>query len=106
MGSPLGPVFANIFLDIVENGGRYPNKLGYYCRYIDDKLTVSDYSINKQKILNNIKKIHSAIKFTSEEDYDNSLAFLNVILSRKIDDSIKRNPFRKDTDRVDSSEVA
>lgn len=48
MGSSQGPMFANIFLDTVENEGRYPNRLGYYCRYIDDKLTVRDYSINKQ----------------------------------------------------------
>ncbi|CAH8598674.1 unnamed protein product [Schistosoma haematobium] len=99
MGSPLGPILANIFLTKLENVPLKDilNKLDYYCRYIDDTLIICDENIYKQEMLDAFNNVHPAIKLTSEEEKDNSITFLDVRLSRRIDGSIKRNMFRKCT---------
>lgn len=92
-GSLLGSILANIFLVKPENEPLKDilNKLDYYRRYIEDTLIVCDESINKQELLNNFNNIHLTIKFTRKEEKDHSIAFLDVLLSERIDGSIKRN---------------
>ena len=99
MGSPLGPILADIFLAKLENGPLKDtlSKLDYYCRYIDDTLIVCDEMVDKQEMLDFFNNVRPAIQFTSEEEKDNSIAFLDVLLSRRRDGSIKRNIFRKNT---------
>ncbi|CAH8631278.1 unnamed protein product [Schistosoma rodhaini] len=99
MGSSLGPILVDIFLAKLENGPLKDilSKLNYYCRYIDDTLIVCDENVDKQEMWNFFNNVHPAIKFTSEEEKDNSITFLDVLLSRRRDGSIKRYIFRKNT---------
>lgn len=56
-------------------------------------LIVCDESIDKQELLNSLDDVHPAIKFTIEEENDNSIAFRDVLISRMIDGLIKGNVF-------------
>lgn len=71
----------------------HSNNLDYYCRYMNDTLIVCDKRIDKHKLLNGFNNVYSANKFTSSKENENSLAFLDVLLSRRTDGSIKRNVF-------------
>ena len=83
MGSPLGPALANIFL------GYHEEKLFsvikspiYYRRYVDDTFALfrsEEDSIGFHAALNNL---HKSLKFTSEKEVDNKLAFLDVLVER------------------------
>ena len=74
MGSPLGPVLANIFMVELENS-LIPNlndKLSLWYRYVDDTFSF----IRKGEIgnvLNVLNSFHEDIKFTFEEEQDNSI---------------------------------
>ncbi|CAH8503779.1 unnamed protein product [Schistosoma intercalatum] len=69
MGSPLGPLLANIFLAKPENG---PLKstithLPTYYRYIDDTFIVLEKENDKHNLLNIFNNVHPSINFTSED---------------------------------------
>lgn len=54
------------------------NKLHYYCRYVDD--TLIDQPTRHTK--------HPSIQFTYEVGYNKSIAFIDVLLSTRLDGSI------------------
>ncbi|VDQ13040.1 unnamed protein product [Trichobilharzia regenti] len=84
MGSPLGPIFANIFLAKLENSLLKEElaKMEMYCRYMDDTFIVYDVGLNSDLILNNfynahpvdntIVNINCAISYNSSNDSNNS----------------------------------
>nr|CAH8825262.1 unnamed protein product [Trichobilharzia regenti] len=99
MGSPLGPLLADIFLAKLENG---PLKdtikgLDYYCRYVDDTFIGCDRNLNKQELLNAVNSVYPTIQFTCEEEDNNSLPFLDVLLTMNTDGYLQRKLFRKKT---------
>ena len=74
MGSPLGPVLANIFMVELEKK-LVPNladKMPLWFRYVDDTFTfIKNVDIeNVKSVLNNF---HSDIKFTNEIEKDNCI---------------------------------
>ncbi|CAH8531837.1 unnamed protein product [Schistosoma bovis] len=99
MRSPPHPILTYIFLVKLENGTLKDllNKLHHYCGCIDDTLIECDENIDKQELLNSFVKVPPAIKFISEEGKGHSIAFLDGLLFRGIDGSVKRNAFRKIT---------
>ena len=46
-------------------------------------------------MLDFFNNVHPVIKLTNEKEKDNRIAFLDVLFSRRIDCSMKRNIFRK-----------
>ncbi|VDO66870.1 unnamed protein product [Schistosoma curassoni] len=96
MGSPLGPLLANIFLAKLENG---PLKsaithLPTYYRYIDDAPIVLEKENDKHNLLNIFNNVHPSINFTSGDEQNNSISFLDVQITRT-DGTIKRRVHRK-----------
>jgi len=87
MGSPLGPLFANIFMDDFEN--KHMNELkakgvkSWY-RYVDDIFATIDNQYDENTILSFLNNQHKNIKFTIEMEEKNTLPFLDtrVIRSR------------------------
>ena len=100
MGSPLGPVIANIFMVHLEEMliPGLSDRLSSWYRYVDDTFTfIKEGEIeNIQAILNNF---HESIKFTYESETDNMISFLDVNVTRKMDGTFDTAVHRKKTDK-------
>ena len=86
MGSPLGPVLANIFMCHFEEKWVF-NSIGrpsIWFRYVDDTFTLFDSKGNALHFLQNLNNCHVNIKFTIEFEEDNVIPFLDVLIKRKI----------------------
>ena len=81
MGSPLAPVFANIFAGFYKSKWYNLHKPKFYLRYVDDILAAFEKeqdSLNFLKFLNNK---HPNIKFTLEKQVNHSIGSLDVFIS-------------------------
>ena len=100
MGSPLGPIFANIFIANLERTlfKNCPNnfKPTYYCRYVDDTFALFKSKEQASNFLNYINSLHSNIHFTMECEENQHLSFLDVLVER-CDSSFRTSVFRKKT---------
>ena len=81
MGSPLGPLLANVFMSSIEEKLDVEGKLPpYYRRYVDDTFTVMPDLSTAKDSLNTLNHAHPAIKFTVEVEKDGMLPFLGTQL--------------------------
>ena len=94
MGSPLGPVLANIFMVELETSviSKLRNKVKLWKRFVDDIycLARSEYRKNMLLALNSF---HKNIKFTFEIEKDNTIPFLDILIirnPRKIETTVYR----------------
>ena len=99
MGSPLGPVLANIFMVELENSlvSTMREWISLWYRYVDDTFTfVKKGGIDF--ILQQLNNFHENIKFTFEKEADGSISFLDVKVMRNSDGSFVTDIHRKKTD--------
>jgi len=100
MGSPLAPVLANLFMGFNEskwlNNYSLP-KPDFYIRYVDDILTTFNNKIDALNFLNFLNKQHKNIKFTTEEQANNSIPFLDVLISNINNNKLKLSTYYKPT---------
>ena len=86
MGSPLGPTLANIFLGYHEEKwlADCPSefKPAYYRRYVDDDFILFPSAECLQLFKEYMNSRHPNMNFTSEEEVDDSLPFLDVFVMR------------------------
>ena len=99
MGSPLGPLFANIFMSFHEKSWLYncPSifKPILYRRYVDDCFLLFRSLDHVPLFLNYLNHQHPNISFTSELEKDGKLPFLDVDITRsngKFSTSVYRKP--------------
>ena len=84
MGSPLGPILANIFVCHHETKWQKnclkSFKPVYYKRYVDvdDVFVLFEKTEQISRFVNCMKKRHKNIKFSFETKQDNSFSFLDV----------------------------
>ena len=99
MGSPLGPVLADIFLAKLERQSLCPTitQLELYLRYMDDTFVLCDSDVNYHKLLNEFNNAHPSIRFTLEIENNNKLPFLDVLLERDELGTLRRSVYRKST---------
>ena len=87
MGSPLGPTLANLFLAYHEekwlNDCPVQFKPKFFRRYVDDIFLLFDKRDQVNKFLRYMNSRHRNIKFTYEEEDNNTLAFLDIKITRK-----------------------
>ena len=81
MGSPLGPLLANVFMCHIEETLQQQGKLpSYYRRYVDDTLTIMPDRKAAVDFLETLNTCHSSLKFTMELEANGVLPFLGVSL--------------------------
>jgi len=86
MGSPLGPLFANIFMDEFEQNHMQKLKdLGVknWMRFVDDVFSVIENKSCSNNILEFMNSQHKNIKFTIEMEKNNKIPFLDTSVTRK-----------------------
>ena len=98
MGSPLGPVFANIFMSKLENNiiSALGDKVRHLKRYVDDTFAFIKPR-TAENIQNKLKSFHPNIKFTYEYENDNTISFLDVRITRAADGNLETSVYRKPT---------
>lgn len=99
MGSPLSPIFANIFMEEFEQraiaSAQFQPKV--WLRYVDDVFAVWSHGEDKlDEFTEHINKVSPTIKLTTEKEENHKLAFLDVNVI-KDKDSLKTEVFRKKT---------
>ena len=96
MGSPLGPILANIFVGFYEDkipANQWPE---LYSRYVDD---VFSHFENKEASVvfgEQLNSLHPALQFTREDEDEGTLPYLDVKVMR-MDVGIVTSVFRKPT---------
>ena len=99
MGSPLGPVLANVFMVELENimVPRLNDDVPLWLRYVDDT-----FSFVKQdrieEVITALNNFHPNIKFTSECEVNGSISFLDVRITTLPDGRFSTDVYRKPTD--------
>jgi hypothetical protein len=83
MGSPLGPLFANIFLSHFESQWLQdsPVKPLLYRRYVDDTLWLFPENTDITQLLTFMNSRHNNMKFTYELESNNCISFIGLTIS-------------------------
>ena len=83
MGSPFGPVLANIFMGFYKYKWWNEYKLKkpkFYLRYADDVLADFEKEQDSLNVLNFLINEHPNIKFTIEKQVNHFIAFLDIFI--------------------------
>ena len=100
MGSPLGPILANVFISNLECQAlkKYSGNLPLvYNRYVDDTFLIFNDRDDSELFLEYMNNLHKNIKFTVEFEENNCLPFLDVLVTRTPDGNIETSVYRKKT---------
>ena len=105
MGSPVSSLIAEIFVQHYEDANLKQlldmKSITLYVRYVDDVLVIYDTTkINLHTINTYINKIHNSIKLNPTYEEHNSIAFLDLTITRrhtKLEVDIYRKPTTTDT---------
>ena len=92
MGSPLGPLFADIYMNYLESKlmpKLKENGLLFWRRFVDDTFTILRKDADIAKLIEILNSFDTEIIFTSEEETNNSIAFLDILISRAPSNSPK-----------------
>ena len=97
MGSPLGPVLADIFVGWCES--RIPDEAWpqMYCRFVDDSFAHVDHRQDCERFLEILNSLHPALQFTCELEIDGRLPYLDVLIEKSKNDGILTSIYRKPT---------
>ena len=102
MGSPCSAIIANIFMEWLEQkaiaNAPVACRPKLWKRYVDDVLEIipKDSTQTLTDHLNTVDPTNS-IKFTHEEEVNGQLPFLDTLITRKEDGSVKLSVYRKKT---------
>ena len=96
IGSPLGPVLANIFVGHCESQIDPENWPTFYDRFVDDTFSVFPCRADSEQFFHLLNGLHPALKFTVEEERDGKLPFMDVLVER-VTDGFQRSVYRKPT---------
>ncbi len=85
MGSPLGPILANIFVGYLEQfrlSDAIKANTEFYARYVDDTYLLVRSAEHAKALLSNFNTVHPNLNFTVEFESENCLPFLDVLVKR------------------------
>ena len=98
MGSPLGPVLANVFMVHLEETivPQLQDIMPTWRRYVDDTFTLVKKG-KKDEVIAALNSFHPNIKFTHEVEKDQQIAFLDVMLTKEENGKVQTSVYRKPT---------
>lgn len=98
MGSPLGPLFANFYMANLENKvlEKASNKPLVYARYVDDIFIVADNIATLDNLKTDMEKA-SVLQFTYEIESKKTISFLDTLIKRENNGTLKTSVFTKST---------
>jgi hypothetical protein len=99
MGNPLAPIIADLWMQKIEEklNKFSTNKPMIWLRYVDDVFCL--FTISKEKILEfhtRINRWHNNLRFTVEFESNNSIAFLDILVTCK-EHNLTTSLYRKPT---------
>ena len=99
MGSPLGPVLANIFMCHFEEKWVMNSSIrpAIWFRYVDDTFTLFDNKESAVKLIDYLNSRHGHIKFTIEFEQHSEIPFLDIVIKRHHNNSFSTSIYRKKT---------
>ncbi|XP_018401785.1 PREDICTED: uncharacterized protein LOC108778952 [Cyphomyrmex costatus] len=100
MGSPISPVVANIFMEHFEEEAlrKATSKPEIWYRYVDDTFVIWRHGKDElDKFLNFLNNQHTNIRFTTEIEENGMLPFLDVLVTKKTDNTLGHQVYRKPT---------
>ena len=98
MGSPLGPLLANVFMCHIEHQLEQRNMIpSFYQRYVDDTLVTMPNTESATNFLQVLSSMHPSLSFTMELEQECSIPFLGTVLTR-CDGILTTEVYRKPTD--------
>ena len=86
MGSPLGPLFDDIYVNHLESELRHQlenNGVMYWRRFVDDCFVIIKENTDINKLLYILNNFDNNIQFTCEMERNNSLPFLDILITRE-----------------------
>ena len=98
MGSPLGALFANIFMCELENTiiPKLDQTIQSWTRYVDDTFAFIKIE-HLERVKRELNGFHANIKFTHELEDEGTIPFLDVRITKVEDDQIETSVYRKET---------
>ena len=97
MGSPLGPVLANIFVGYYESLVPETAWPSLYCRFVDDSFACCLDCQQSEQLLYTLNGLHPSLQFTCEHEENKSLPFMDVLVERSEDGKSVTSVYRKPT---------
>ncbi|XP_023232605.1 uncharacterized protein LOC111632423 [Centruroides sculpturatus] len=84
MGSVIGPKLADNYMNKIDERISSLTGIKYYARYVDDIIIVYDSQIVSSKHIEEYaNRLHKNLKFTSEDEQQNKMNFLDVTIKRE-----------------------
>ena len=98
MGSPLGPVLANVFMVHLEETITPKLKMimPTWIRYVDDTFTLVKKG-KLEEIITTLNNFHENINFTHEFEKEGKIPFLDVLVKKEENGRIQTGVYRKET---------
>ena len=98
MGSPVSPIVANLFMEWFEEHAiqTFIYEISLWKRYVDDTIVALDDAL-LEDFTDHINSIHPSIKFTREEEVDQSLPMLDAKTTRDARGKLSFTVYRKPT---------
>ncbi|OXA38612.1 hypothetical protein Fcan01_26646 [Folsomia candida] len=97
MGSPISPIFAELFMQFLKEQIVKNNKnIKFWRRFVDDIFSIIQARKAKQ-ILKLLNEFHPSIQFTIEYEQNDSLPFLDVMVYKKENGIMGHRVYRKNT---------
>ena len=98
MGSPHGPILADLFVTHLESSvNSLCNNEVFYRRYVDDIIVFADGSEQLSDLTSRLNSIHPNMRFSLEIEQSDQLPFLDILIERKSDGSVRRSVYHKNT---------
>ena len=98
MGSPVSPIVANLFMEWFEEQAihKFKYEITIWRRYVDDTMVAICEDLIED-FTQHINNIHPAIKFTREEESENTIPMLDTKITRSQDGKLSFSVYRKPT---------
>ena len=96
MGSPVSAIIADLYMEAIEKQAIATTSIKprIWRRYVDDTFTIIKHN-DVDYLLDHFNQQHPSIRFTTETENDNKIAFLDSLVTREPDGRLHTTVYRK-----------